>query len=83
MNNVQYTIRSIPKEVDIYLRWQARNQRRSLNATVLSYIESAIKRDKIKQEDDFSWIIGSNTIDDASLKAIKDTKEYDKQKQRS
>jgi hypothetical protein len=82
MSNLQYTIRSVPKQVDIFLRRQARSRGRSLNSTVLSYIEEAIKRDKMKQDDDFSWLIGSNTIDNASLKAIKESKEYDKQKQR-
>jgi hypothetical protein len=83
MSNVQYTIRSVPKDVDMYLRRQARLRGRSLNNTVLAYVEDAIKREAIKQDDDFSWLIGSNTIDAASLRAIKEAKKYDKQKQQS
>jgi plasmid stability protein len=82
MSNVQYTIRSIPDDTDAYLRRQAKLHGRSLNTIVLGYLENAIKHDKIKKDDDFSWLIGSNTIDDASLKTIKAMKEYDKQKQR-
>ena len=82
MSNIQYTIRAIPEQMDIYLRRQARLRGRSLNSTVLDYIEESIKHDAVKQDNDFSWLIGSNTIDDASLEAIKEAKEYDKQKQR-
>lgn len=82
MSDIQYTIRAIPKQVDTYLRRQAHLRGRSLNRTVLDYIEESIKRDAVKQDDDFSWLIGSNTIDDSSLEAIKEAKEYDKQKQR-
>lgn len=82
MSNIQYTIRAVPKQVDTYLRQQARSRGRSLNKTILGYIEESIKRDQMRQDDDFSWLIGSNTIDDASLDAIKEAKEYDKQKQR-
>ncbi|HUD07403.1 MAG TPA: Arc family DNA-binding protein [Candidatus Saccharimonadales bacterium] len=82
MSNIQYTIRAVPKKVDTYLRRQARSRGHSLNSTVLEYIQESIKRDAIKQDDNFLWLIGSNTIDDASLKAIKTSKEYDKQKQR-
>jgi hypothetical protein len=81
MSDIQYTIRAVPKQIDAYLRRQARLRGRSLNSTVLSYIEESINRDTTKK-DDFSWLIGSNTIDDASLEAIKEAKEHDKQKQR-
>jgi hypothetical protein len=81
MSDIQYTIRAVPKSADVYLRRQARLRGRSLNSIVLSYIEASIKRDAIKEDDDFSWLIGSNTIDGASLKAIKEAKEYDKRKQ--
>jgi hypothetical protein len=82
MSDIQYTIRAVPKQIDTYLRRQARLRGRSLNSTVLSYIEESINHDTTKKDDDFSWLIGSNTIDDASLEAIKEAKEYDKQKQR-
>ncbi len=81
MSNIQYTIRDVPKQVDAYLRRQARMRGHSLNSTVLDYIEKSVKRDSVKQDDDFLWLIGSDTIDDSSLEAIKKAKEYDKQKQ--
>ena len=80
MSDIQYTIRSVPKSVDSYLRQQARSRGRSLNSTILSYIEGGVSRDK-SRHDDFSWLAGSNTIDEASLMVIEESKAYDKYKQ--
>lgn len=81
MHTVQYTIRQIPKQLDTFLRRQARLRGRSLNQTVLDYINKAIEEDKKDKNDDLSWFIGANTIDDAAVQAIQDAKAYDKQTQ--
>lgn len=81
MSHIQYTIRQIPKQLDDFLRRQARLNGRSLNQTVLDYINKAIEEDRKDKHDDLAWFIGANTIDDRSLQAIQDVKAYDKQKQ--
>jgi len=81
MSSIQYTIRSVPKSVDVFLRKKAQEEGRSLNQTVIAYVKKAITEEQA-EKDDFSWLFGANTIDDVSLQAIKDMKEYDKQKQK-
>lgn len=80
MSTTQYTIRAVPKQLDSFLRRQARLQGKSLNQTVLDYMQQATKLDMQAAGDDFSWIIGANTLDEASLKAIDELKQTDKQK---
>lgn len=82
MNTTQYTIRSVPKSLDSFLRRQARARGKSLNQTVLDYIEQATKLDMQESDDNFSWIIGANTLDAASTQALADFKQADKQKSR-
>jgi hypothetical protein len=82
MTDIQYTIRSIPKNLDLFLRRQAKLQSKSLNQTVLDYIKQATKLDMTEDDEGFDWIIGANTIDDETLKAIKGLKEVDKHKSR-
>lgn len=78
MSTKQYTIRAVPGRLDSFLRRQARLQGKSLNQTVLDYIEQATKLDLQQEEDDFSWIIGANTLDDDTQKALHEFKRMDK-----
>jgi hypothetical protein len=57
-------------------------QGKSLNQTVLDYISQATKLDMQEDTDDFSWLIGANTLDDDSLAAIFDLRQADKKKSR-
>jgi hypothetical protein len=82
MSTRQYTIRSVPKSLDDFLRRQAHLKGKSLNQTILDYIKQATKLDMQEDEDDFSWIIGANTLEDDSLRAIIDLKRIDKIKSR-
>lgn len=82
MSTKQYTIRSVPKSIDDFLRRQARLQGKSLNQTILDYIKQATKLDMQENDDDFSWIIGANTLDDDSLQAMSELKRIDKMKSR-
>jgi hypothetical protein len=82
MNTTQYTIRSVPKKLDSFLRRQARLQGKSLNQTVLDYIKQATKLDMQENDDNFDWIIGADTLDDTALQAIADLKQVDKRKSR-
>jgi hypothetical protein len=82
MTTVQYTIRSIPKNLDNFLRRQAKLQNKSLNQTVLDYIKQATKLDLQQTDEDFNWIIGADTMDNGSLQAISELKAADKLKSR-
>ena len=82
MNGTQYTIRSVPKNLDSFLRRQAQMRGKSLNQTVLDYIVQATKLDLQEDGDDFGWLIGANTLDNDSLRAINDLKQTDKLKSR-
>ncbi|HEY1645663.1 MAG TPA: hypothetical protein VGF75_04800 [Candidatus Saccharimonadales bacterium] len=82
MNTTQYTIRSVPKQLDTFLRRQSQVKGKSLNQTVLDYIQQATKLDMQDNTDNFDWIIGANTIDDDTLEAIKELKVVDKSKSR-
>ena len=77
MSTTQYTIRSIPKNLDTFLRRQARLKGKSLNQTVLDYIKQATKLDIQEDSDNFDWIIGANTQEDDSLRAIAELKQID------
>lgn len=82
MKTTQYTIRSVPKPLDTFLRRQAQLQGKSLNQTVLDYIKQATKLDMQSDDDNFDWIIGANTLEDVSLQAIAELKHTDKLKSR-
>lgn len=82
MNTTQYTIRSVPKKLDTFLRRQARLKGKSLNQTVLNYIEQATKLDMQEGDDNFDWLFGANTMDEETLRAITELKQIDKAKSR-
>jgi hypothetical protein len=82
MNTTQYTIRSVPKNLDAFLRRQARLRGKSLNQTILDYIQQATKLDMQEDGDNFDWLIGANTLGTDSLQAIADLKQIDKRKSR-
>ena len=82
MKTIQYTIRAVPKKLDNFLRRQAKLQGKSLNQTVLGYIEQATKLDLQQTDEDFDWIIGADTLDTDSLQAITELKAADKLKSR-
>jgi hypothetical protein len=82
MSTTQYTIRSIPDKLDTFLRRQARLRGKSLNQTVLDYIEQATKLDMQEDDDNFDWLFGANTMDEETLKAIAEQKQIDKLKSR-
>ncbi|HET9173783.1 MAG TPA: hypothetical protein VFN56_00710 [Candidatus Saccharimonadales bacterium] len=82
MSTIQYTIRAIPKNLDNFLRRQAKLQGKSLNQTVLDYIQQATKLDLQQSDEDFDWIIGADTMDNDSLQAIAELKAADKIKSR-
>lgn len=82
MSGTQYTIRSVPKKLDKFLRRKSRLSGKSLNRVVLDYLQQGSKLDFKSEEDDLSWFIGSGSIDKASIEAIEELDKADKEKQK-
>ncbi|HTE57636.1 MAG TPA: hypothetical protein VK694_02745 [Verrucomicrobiae bacterium] len=70
MSVKQYTIRNIPPQVDSYLRKRARLSGKSLNEVVIAELSANAGVGKKSIVDSLDWFIGSNSMDDATLKAI-------------
>lgn len=71
MNNSQYTIRSVPRNLDVKLRSQAEKTGKSLNQVLL---ESLAKGAGVNINDstfsDLDWFVGSSKVDDSSDAAL-------------
>ncbi len=80
MKTTQYTIRSVPTELDSFLRREARLRGKSLNQTVLDNVKQATKLDMAVDDDNLDWFLGTGALDDESLEAIAELKEIDKSK---
>ena len=72
MNSSQYTIRSVPRNLDAKLRSQAEKTGKSLNQVLL---ESLAKGAGVNIDDasfsDLDWFVGSNKPDTSSDDALK------------
>ena len=64
----QLTVRGIPKELDAELRSLSRQNRTSLNKTVVSVLEKAVGKGKVRpvKKRDLSSIAGKWTVREAS-----------------
>jgi hypothetical protein len=69
MNAIQYTVRDVPYELDQALIKLAELNNISKNKLILSELAKSL-RIKISRPksilDDLDWLVGSNTIDDAT-----------------
>ncbi len=68
MNSRQYTIRSIPPNVDKALRRRAQKTGKSLNEVVIEVLTSATGESTTPEEyNDLNWFIGNKSLDDATF----------------
>ena len=67
MNNMQYTIRSIPLRLDQALRTQAKKSGKSLNETVIEALAKGAGVSPDATFDDLDWFIGNKSIDNDSF----------------
>ncbi len=74
----QYTVRNIPRSVDLALRKKAQQQHRSLNAVLLDAIvkESAVGFEA-RSFDDLDHLIGSWISDSETEKALSEQRQVD------
>lgn len=63
MNSLQYTIRSIPPQVDEALRKRAQTTGKSLNETTLEALAKGVGVVPAATFNDLNWFIGQKTLD--------------------
>ncbi len=80
MQNVQYTIRNIPKDLDQMLRKKARQESKSLNAMLIEIIMlGAGLRAEPREYHDLDFLFGSWVEDPEFDKAIADFEKIDEE----
>jgi hypothetical protein len=74
MKTVQYTIRSIPPEIDRLVRKKARLTGKSINQVILDDMQSiyAPKTALTGALAGLDWFVGSGSLDDATLQALEE-----------
>ena len=79
MTKIQYTIRNIPPEVDRVIRKRAKQSGKSFNQTVVDLLSlQSFGTLEPPAEDNFDWLYGVNTLDEAFDEAIADLSKIDK-----
>ena len=68
MNSIQYTIRSIPEDLDAELRREARASGKTLNAVVVETLEHAKLPSSAVVYDDLDWFVGNAPGDEGDTK---------------
>ena len=78
MNNIQYTIRNIPPEVDRIIKKRSKQSGKSFNQTVVDLLSfQTLGTTKIPTDSNFDWLFGANTLDDSFDEAIKGLSQID------
>jgi hypothetical protein len=79
MNKIQYTIRNIPPAVDRVIKKRSKQSGRSFNQTVVDLLSlQTFGTTTPPSDDNFDWLFGANTLDEAFDEAIKDLSKIDK-----
>lgn len=70
----QYTIRNVPENVDRYFRKLSEITGKSLNQVIVDELSNSAGQGNSSESlaDSLSWFIGSNTIDDETVKFLDD-----------
>ena len=80
MTKIQYTIRNIPPVVDKVIRKRSKQSGKSFNQTVVDLLSlQTFGTTKPPTEDNFDWLYGANTLDEAFDEAIADLSKIDKE----
>jgi hypothetical protein len=79
MSTSQYTIRNIPPLVDRYLRKRAKISGKSLNQVVIDELAEKAGVSEDSSADSLDWFYGSNTIDEGTIKALKEDDKIQKE----
>lgn len=71
MNTIQYTIRDIPKNVDVLIRKRAKREGKSFNKTVVEIISAQVMGSSKGEPSIFEKLRSSHVLDDGFDEAIK------------
>ena len=80
MNNIQYTIRGIPEDLDKKLRRRAKKHKQSFNTVLVQALQQGVTgTDKpVMPKNDFDWFYGSGGIGKAEQQAYDEQRVVDK-----
>ena len=76
MNNIQYTIRNVPEDLDKKLRQRSKKRGESLNQTLIQALSSSTKVNSTSG--DLDWFYGSGGIGKEELQAFADQRIIDR-----
>lgn len=77
MNNIQYTIRNIPEDLDKKLRLRSKKRGESFNKTLIQALSSSATQAS-DASNDLDWFYGSGGIGKEELQAFADQRIIDK-----
>lgn len=78
MSKIQYTIRSVPPQLDQVLKKRAKQTGKSFNQTVIETLNmQAFGTAKPKEEDNLDWLFGKGKLDEGFYDAMKDMSRID------
>jgi len=79
MSKIQYTIRGIPEPVDRVIKKRAKQTGKSFNKTVVDILSlQTFGTTDSKDDDNFDFLFGADTLDEAFDEAIRDLSKVDK-----
>ncbi|HUD07259.1 MAG TPA: hypothetical protein VMR34_05210 [Candidatus Saccharimonadales bacterium] len=78
MNNIQYTIRNVPEDVDNSLRLRAKKNKQSFNATLVQALKQSTIKGIKQPPSDLGWFYGSGGIGKAELDTFAEQRVIDK-----
>lgn len=79
MSKIQYTIRGTPEPVDRVIKKRAKQTGKSFNKTVVDILSlQTFGTTDLKDDDNFDFLVGADTLDEAFDEAIRDLSEVDK-----
>lgn len=79
MKTTQYTIRNIPPALDRVIRKRSAQSGKSFNQTVIDLLsQQTFGTTEPRQDDNFDWLFGKNTLDESFDDAIEKLSKVDK-----
>lgn len=73
----QYTIRGVPKPLDIVVRRQAKEEGMSLNRFAIRALENEVGQGKPRENHDLDWLCGTWVEDPETDRALEEQRRVD------
>ena len=78
MNNIQYTIRNVPPELDKALRIRSKKRKQSFNTTLIEALKLSDTSNNQQSNSDLDWFYGSGGLGKAELDSFSAQRVIDK-----